>query len=67
MNEVGYLVDTSALTRLLRDPALRKAWRREVAAGALAVCPITELEIMISARSKADGQAIRSLLDDSCR
>ena len=39
MNEVGYLVDTSALTRLLRDPALRKAWRREVAAGALACLP----------------------------
>lgn len=67
MSEVGYLVDTSALTRLLRDPTVRRAWRDKVAAGVLAVCPLIELEIMTSAQSKADGRALRSLLDDFYR
>ena len=67
MKKVGYLVDTSALARLLRDPAVRREWRWRVAEGALAVCPLTELEIMGSAQSRADARAIQSLLDESYR
>ncbi|MEU4422814.1 PIN domain nuclease [Actinoplanes sp. NPDC024001] len=47
-----YLVDTSAFTRLSRDPELRAAWRRAAAAGVLSICPLTELEIFYSARSR---------------
>ncbi|WP_372450865.1 PIN domain-containing protein [Actinoplanes flavus] len=48
---VKYLVDTSAYVRLARESALRDAWRPWFAAGTLAVCPLTELEIFFAARS----------------
>ena len=48
------LVDTSALVRLLRDPVVRGRWEQQVAAGLVAICPLTELEFLYSARSAAD-------------
>ncbi|WP_433793875.1 PIN domain nuclease [Actinoplanes sp. CA-252034] len=48
---VEYLVDTSAYMRLARVPELRDAWRPWFAAGTLAVCPLTELEIYFTAKS----------------
>ncbi|MEH1012186.1 PIN domain nuclease [Micromonospora sp. CPCC 206060] len=54
MKLADYLVDTSALVRLLREPELRTRWEPAVAAGLLAVCPLTELEFLYSARSAAD-------------
>jgi predicted nucleic acid-binding protein len=49
-----YLIDTSALVRLLRDPALQARWEPTITAGLLAVCPLVELEFLYSARSVAD-------------
>lgn len=54
MNIADYLVDTSALVRLLRDPHQRSTWEPMITAGLLAVCPLTELEFLYSARSSAD-------------
>ena len=60
-----FLIDTSALARLLRPGAESFGWDQAAAAGLIAVCPITELEFFYSARSAADReqgiQDLRSL------
>jgi predicted nucleic acid-binding protein len=60
-----FLIDTSALARLLRPGAESFGWDQAAAAGLLAVCPIIELEFFYSARSVADReqgiQDLRSL------
>lgn len=67
MSKRGYLVDTSAFVRLLKNPDLRKEWRPKVDKGALAVCPLTEIEIFHSARSEAHRQELRQSLDTAYR
>ncbi|TDB71004.1 PIN domain nuclease [Micromonospora sp. KC721] len=62
MKLADYLVDTSALVRLLRDPALRGRWEPLVTAGLLAVCPLVELEFLYSARSAADRTRLSELI-----
>ena len=57
-----YLVDTSAFSRLVRDEAIAAPWRRDLSAGHLALCTLTELEILFSARSKADRDAYLQLI-----
>jgi len=61
-----FLIDTSALARLLRPGAESFGWDQAAAAGLIAVCPITELEFFYSARSPADREHglenLRSLL-----
>ncbi|GGN86700.1 hypothetical protein GCM10010112_68550 [Actinoplanes lobatus] len=59
-----YLVDTSAYVRLARESALRDAWRPWFAAGTLAVCPLTELEIFFAARSVDHRKEIESTIRD---
>ena len=54
MNAAQFLVDTSALARLLQSDAQKYGWDEAAAAGLLATCPITELEFFYSARSAAD-------------
>ncbi|MFC4057992.1 PIN domain nuclease [Planomonospora corallina] len=54
MSPAQFLVDTSALARLMRKDAGAYGWDQAVAAGLVAVCPITELEFLYSARSQAD-------------
>ncbi|MBP2323843.1 putative nucleic acid-binding protein [Kibdelosporangium banguiense] len=54
MNPAEFLIDTSALARLLRPDAESFGWDQAAAAGLIAVCPITELEFFYSARSFAD-------------
>lgn len=54
MSPAQYLIDTSALTWLMRADAEQYGWDRAAAAGLVAVCPITELEFFYSARSAAD-------------
>ena len=49
-----FLIDTSALARLMRPGAESFGWDQAAAAGLIAVCPITELEFFYSARSPAD-------------
>ncbi|MGH3738268.1 MAG: PIN domain nuclease [Micromonosporaceae bacterium] len=54
MSVARYLVDTSALIRLLRDPTAEQLWDEPRMAGLLAVCPIVELELLYTARSRRD-------------
>ena len=51
MMSAQFLIDTSALARLMRSDAESFGWDQAVAAGLVAVCPITELEFCYSARS----------------
>ena len=65
MTAAQFLIDTSALARLLRPGAESFGWDQAAAAGLIAVCPIIELEFFYSARSAADRergiQDLRSL------
>ncbi|GAA2888921.1 PIN domain nuclease [Streptosporangium fragile] len=54
MSAAQFLIDTSALARLMRAEAETYGWDQAVAAGLVAVCPIIELEYFYSARSQAD-------------
>ncbi|MFD5974524.1 PIN domain nuclease [Streptomyces bacillaris] len=54
MNAAQFLIDTSALARLMRTDAEQFGWDQAVAAGLIATCPISELEFFYSARSAAD-------------
>ncbi len=54
MNAAQFLIDTSALARLLRGDAEQYGWDQAAAAGLIATCPITELEFFYNARSAAD-------------
>ncbi|MEU8661322.1 PIN domain nuclease [Actinoplanes philippinensis] len=49
-----YLIDTSALIRLLQSPDVLEQWGRTVAEGLIATCSITEIELLYTARSHAD-------------
>lgn len=57
-----YLVDTSALARLLRNAEVRAAWEQQITAGLVAVCPVDELEFLYTARSVRDRSELASLL-----
>jgi len=57
MTSAHFLIDTSALARLMRPGAESFGWDQAVAAGLIAVCPITELEFFYSARSAKDREA----------
>jgi predicted nucleic acid-binding protein len=54
VNAAQFLIDTSALARLMRPDAESFGWDRAAAAGLIAVCPIIELEFFYSARSIAE-------------
>lgn len=62
MTPAHVLVDTSALVRLLRHGSLRGQWQAQITAGIVAVCPIVELELLYTARSKADREEYLELL-----
>lgn len=62
MSPLRYLLDTSALVRILRQPAVRARWEEQITAGLVAVCPIIELEFLHTARSKADRDELVGLL-----
>lgn len=64
MNPAFYLIDTSALFRVVRDEELYQAWADPITAGVIAICPIVELEFLYSARSLADRLEKLSLLHD---
>jgi predicted nucleic acid-binding protein len=49
-----YLIDTSALIRLLRSPDILERWGGKVTDGSIATCSITEIELLYTARSHAD-------------
>jgi predicted nucleic acid-binding protein len=58
MMSAQFLIDTSALARLMRSGAESFGWDQAVAAGLVAVCPITELEFRYSARSAKDRESL---------
>jgi hypothetical protein len=59
-----FLIDTSALARLMRSGSFALGWDQAVASGLVAVCPIVELEFFYSARSAADrASAIQDMRD----
>lgn len=62
MTASQYLLDTSALVRLLRDGTVRRRWHEQITAGLLAVCPVVELELLYTARSLADRHRLMELL-----
>jgi predicted nucleic acid-binding protein len=49
-----FLIDTSALVRLMRPGAESFGWDQAAAAALIAICPVTELEFFCGARSPAD-------------
>lgn len=57
-----YLVDTSALVRLLRSPPVLAAWEQQITAGLVAICPVVELEFLYTARSSEDRDELAALL-----
>ncbi|MEV0373446.1 PIN domain nuclease [Streptomyces sp. NPDC050636] len=61
MSSALFLIDTSALARILRKP-LREHWSRQLAAGIISVCPAVELEFLYSAQSLADRLEKQELL-----
>lgn len=62
MSPGRFLLDTSALVRLLRQPAVLGRWEEQITAGIVAICPVTELEILHTARSTADRDELVDLL-----
>jgi predicted nucleic acid-binding protein len=54
VNAAQYLIDTSALARLMCGDGEQFGWDRAATAGLIAVCPVAELEFFYSARSAAD-------------
>jgi predicted nucleic acid-binding protein len=63
MTPAQFLVDTSAVVRLLRNDDVRRRWQPQITAGVIGLCPITELELLFSARSKVDRDEWLELLN----
>jgi predicted nucleic acid-binding protein len=61
---VIYLLDTSALVRLLRDPKLQEAWYDAIDAEAIASCYPQRAEFLYSARDAAEYDEIAEMLAD---
>jgi Predicted nucleic acid-binding protein, contains PIN domain len=57
-----FLLDTSALVRLLRDGAVRGRWEEQIIAGLVAVCPLVEWELLYTARSMKHRAELRELI-----
>lgn len=62
MTAAVFLIDTSALVRILKKPA-RVAWERPLEEGIIARCPVTEIEFLYSARSAEDRAELIADLD----
>jgi predicted nucleic acid-binding protein len=61
-----YLVDASALWRLLRDPKILDLWEEQIDAGALRVCESTRVEFLFSATSPGHRELLAEQLDAMC-
>ncbi len=60
-----YLVDTSALVRLLRRGPEALSWNQQVEQGLVGICAVTELEFLHTARSYADRKKILALIGET--
>ena len=54
MSHAQFLIDTSALTRVLMNASVQAEWAPQVDVGLIAICSITEIELHYTARSKAE-------------
>lgn len=57
MSDASYLIDTSAAVRLLSSDAYDERWGQVLDNGLVALCDLTELELLYSARSAKDRDA----------
>jgi predicted nucleic acid-binding protein len=64
MSVAQFLVDTSAVVRLLRNEDALAGWEQPINSGIVAICPITELELLYTVRSKADRKRQLGLIRD---
>ncbi|MFJ1805122.1 MULTISPECIES: PIN domain nuclease [unclassified Streptomyces] len=62
MTVADYLIDTSALARVVLRQTTTE-WDDRIGAGLVAICDITELEVLYSARSTADRARLKAALD----
>ncbi|MFI9801433.1 PIN domain nuclease [Streptomyces sp. NPDC052302] len=62
MSVADYLIDTSALARVLLRQAAEE-WEQQMAAGLVALCDVTELELLYSARSAKDREVLQERLN----
>ena len=62
MTVADYLIDTSALARVLLGQNATE-WDDRIGAGLVAICDITELEVLCSARSTGDRARLKASLD----
>ena len=59
-----YLLDTSALVRLLRDPKLQEAWYGPIDAEAIGSCYPQRTEFLYSARNAVEYDEIAEMFSD---
>jgi predicted nucleic acid-binding protein len=59
---VTFLADTSMIVRLRRGHGIDTCWVDAVRAGLVGVCPVVEAELVRATSSKADRDALRSVL-----
>lgn len=59
-----YLIDTSALVRLLRDPKLQDAWYDAIDAEAIGSCYPQRAEFLYSARNAMEYEEITEMFGD---
>ncbi|MFF4487561.1 PIN domain-containing protein [Streptomyces sp. NPDC001544] len=59
-----YLLDTSALVRLLRDPKLQAAWYDAIDAGVIASCYVQRAEFLHSARNGREYEEIAEMFSE---
>lgn len=63
MSPARYLIDTSALAKLLRGNGDMHGWDKAAQAGLIALCDTVELEYLYGARSLDDRNAIVSIFN----
>jgi predicted nucleic acid-binding protein len=61
---VIYLLDTSGLVRLLREPRLQEAWYDAVDAEAIGSCYPQRTEFLYTAKGRAEYDEITEMFDD---
>jgi predicted nucleic acid-binding protein len=61
---VIYLLDTSALVHLLRDPKLQDAWYDAIDAGAIGSCYPQRTEFLYNARNRQEYEEITEMFGD---
>jgi hypothetical protein len=62
MSAAAYLIDTSALVRILKR-RVRAVWEKPLEEGLIARCPLTEVEFLFSARNAEDRSELVQDLD----